>query len=115
MSKSIIYYNPKCSKCRQTKSILDEKKIDTTVIDYLNTVITAEDLKHIISMGISAKNLVRSNQDEWPHTGLDLDTATDEEIINAIIQFPILLQRPIVLINDKAVISRPPEKVLEIL
>ena len=110
-----IYYNPNCSKCRQTKSILEEKNIDADVVEYLNTTPTKEELTHIISLGISAKDMIRTGQDEWAQTGLDIETASDDDLINAIIQYPILLQRPIVLANGKAVIARPAEKVLEIL
>ena len=59
--------------------------------------------------------MIRTGQDEWTQTGLDIETASDDDLINAIIQYPILLQRPIVLANGKAVIARPAEKVLEIL
>ena len=107
-----IYINP---KCRQTKSILDEKNIDIDIIEYLNNTPTKEELTHIISLGIPAKDLIRTGEDEWSQTGLDIGTASDDDLINAIIQHPILLQRPIVIANGKAVIARPPEKVFEIL
>ncbi len=110
-----IYYNPNCSKCRQTKSILDEKNINAEVVEYLNTPISREDLAHIISLGVPAKELVRTGEEAWSQTGLDIETASDDDLINAIIAHPILLQRPIVIANGKAVIARPPEKVLEVL
>lgn len=115
MNVNKIYYNPNCSKCRQSKSILDEKNIDTEVIEYLNTTPTQEELSHIISLGIPAKHMIRTGENEWAQTGLDIETASDDDLINAIIQHPILLQRPIVLANGKAVIARPPEKVLEVI
>ena len=115
MSDNTIYFNPNCSKCRQTKSILEEKSINAEVIEYLNTTPTKEELTHIISLGISAKDLIRTGEDEWSQTGLDIETASDDDLINAIIQYPILLQRPIVMTNGKAVIARPPEKVFDIL
>ena len=115
MSNTTIYYNPKCSKCRQTKSLLEEKNIDADIVEYLNTTPTKEELTHIISLGIHAKDLIRTGEDEWSQTGLDIETASDDDLINALIQYPILLQRPIVITNGKAVIARPPEKVLEIL
>ena len=115
MSQAKIYFNPNCSKCRQTKSILEEKNIDTDIIEYLNNTPTKEELTHIINLGIYAKDLIRTGEDEWSQTGLDIETASDDDLINAIIQTPILLQRPIVIANCKAVIARPPERVLEIL
>ncbi len=113
--QTTIYYNQDCSKCRQTKSLLKEKNINTDIIEYLNNTLSKEELTHIIGLGIPAKDLIRPFEDEWEKTGLDIETASDDELINAIIQYPILLQRPIVLANGKAVIARPPEKVLEIL
>ena len=115
MTNVTIYHNPKCSKCRQTKSILEEKNIDPDFVEYLSTTPTKEDLTHIISLGINVKELIRTGENEWSQTGLNIETASDEDLINAIIQYPILLQRPIVLANGKAVIARPAEKVLEIL
>ena len=115
MNNLKIYYNPSCSKCRQTKSILEEKNLNTEFIEYLNTTPTKDDITHIISLGVSAKDMIRTGEYEWAETGLDIETASDGDLVDAIIQYPILLQRPIVLANGKAVIARPPEKVLEIL
>ena len=115
MINASFYYNPNCSKCRQTMSILGENKISPNIIEYLSTPITKEDLTEIIALGIHAKDLIRTDEDEWMTTGLNIETSSDNELINAIIQHPILLQRPIVIANGKAVIARPPEKVLEIL
>ena len=113
--KNTIYFNPNCSKCRQTKLLLDEKNINVDFFEYLSTTPIKEDLNYIISLGISAKELIRTGENEWSQTELDIETASDVDLINAIIQQPILLQRPIVIANGKAVIARPPEKVLEIL
>jgi len=95
--------------------MLEEKNIDPDIIEYLDSPPSKEELTNIISLGIAAKDLIRTGEDEWKNTGLDIKTASDDDLINAIIQHPILLQRPIVIANGKAVIARPPEKVLEIL
>ncbi len=110
-----IYLNPKCSKCRQTMALLDNKNIKPNVIEYIDSSISKDELNNIIALGIPTKDLIRTGEDEWKNTGLDIETASDDDLINAIIQYPILLQRPIVIANGKAVIARPPEKVLEIL
>jgi|TARA_B110000240_G_C13453627_1_gene433630 arsenate reductase len=115
MTNTILYYNANCSKCRTTKALLDERNILPVIINYLNSPFTADDFSHITSLGIPAKNLIRTGEDEWKSTGLNIETASDDDLINAIFQHPILLQRPIVIANGKAVIARPPEKVLEIL
>ena len=69
----------------------------------------------IINLGVAAKDLIRTHEQKWLQTGLNIETAADDDLINAIIQYPVLLQRPIVVTNGKAVIARPPERVLEIL
>ena len=115
MTNSTIYFNPRCSKCRQTITLLDNKEISTNVIEYLENTPSIKELTNIIALGIPAKDLIRTGEDEWSQTGLDIETASDDDLINAIIQFPILLQRPIVIANGKAIIARPPERVLEIL
>ncbi len=114
-AETIIYYNQACSKCRQTTALLKENNIEPKAIEYLNTQPTREELASIIALGIPAKDLIRTGENEWKNTGLDIETASDDDVINAIIQHPILLQRPIVIANGKAVIARPPEKVLGIL
>lgn len=115
MSNVNIYFNPKCTKCNLTKALLEEKNIQPDVIQYLDSPPSKDELTHIISLGIPAKDLVRTHEDEWRASGLDIETASDDEIINTIIENPIILQRPIVIANGKAAIGRPPEKVLEIL
>jgi arsenate reductase len=116
MLKITIYYNPDCSKCRQTLKLINSKvDDDIQLIKYLDSQLTSDELNHITSMGIAAKDLIRTHEQEWKTLGLDIDESTTEELINAIISYPSLLQRPIVLANDKAVIARPPEKVLDIL
>ena len=113
--KITIYYNPDCSKCRQTLELINSKTHDVQLIEYLDSHLTRDELTHIISLGIAAKDLIRTNEDEWKKMGLNIDECTPEELISTIISHPSILQRPIVLANDKATIARPPEKVLDIL
>ena len=115
MKNTTIYFNPSCSKCNLTKALLEENNLQPDVIKYLDSPPSKDELTHIISLGIPAIDLVRTHEDEWKASGLDIKSASDDEIINAIIENPIILQRPIVITNGKAVIGRPPEKVLEIL
>ena len=115
MTQITVYHNPKCSKCRQTSVLFEENNISPNVIEYLNSPLSNKELTHIVGLGIPTRDLIRTGEDEWKNTGLDIETALDDELIKAIIQHPILLQRPIVIANGKAVIARPPEKVLEIL
>ncbi len=115
MKNYTIYFNPSCTKCNKTLSLLNENNISADIIEYLGSPPSIEELTHIISLGIPTKDLVRTHEDEWKSSGLNIETATDDEIMNAIIENPIILQRPIVIANGKATIGRPPEKVLEIL
>ena len=110
-----VYFNPRCSKCRQTMALLEEKNVKPEVIEYLQSPPSKEELTHIIGLGIPARDLIRTNEDEWEALGLDIESASDGDLINAIISAPKILQRPIVISNGKATLGRPPEKVLDIL
>ena len=115
MSKVTIYYNPRCSKCRQSLELVKKQTTNIMIIEYLGSPPTPGQLTHIISLGIQAKDLIRTNEDEWKQLALDIDSCSNEELINAITNHPKIMQRPIVLANGKAIIARPPEKAMEIL
>ena len=113
--QTIIYYNPKCSKCRKTLDLLNDKGTTPEVIEYLNDTPSIAELKQIITqLGITASQLIRKKESAYQDAGLN-ESSSEDEILNAMVQFPILIERPIVIHNDKATIGRPPEKVLEIL
>ncbi len=112
--KIIIYHNPSCSKSRAVLSILNSKGVEFDLIDYIKKPPNQAILKKILyKMGGNATHLLRTNEIEYQDLGLK--NATDEEILDAITSNPILLQRPIVVSATKAIIGRPPERVLEIL
>ena len=112
----IIYHNPRCSKSRQTLAILEDKGMNVDVIEYLQTPPDAATLKTLINkLGITAKDLLRKGEDEFKQAGLDKENITDEEIIQAMVKYPKLIERPIVVYKDKAALGRPPENVLAIL
>ena len=112
-----IYHNPRCSKSRQTLELLHEKGIDVSVIEYLNTPPSKSELENIISLlGIEARALLRTTQEEYKLAGLDDHSKSDDEIINAMIAYPILIERPIVIKNGtSAAIGRPPQAVLKLI
>ena len=113
--KTTIYFNPKCSKCRMTLELLNDNDTDPEVIEYLEVVPSKLDLKNIlILLGIPADQLLRKHESAYQEAGL-CDSSSEEEILDAMIKFPILIERPVVVHNGKAAIGRPPEKVLEIL
>ena len=111
-----IYHNPKCSKSRQTLELLKENGITPTIIEYLKTPPTTETLKAILGqLGISPRDLMRKKEDAYAEFKLDNPSLSDDALIDAMIQHPILIERPIVLANGKAALGRPPEQVLDIL
>ena len=110
-----IYHNPRCSKSRQTLAIIEEKGADVEIIRYLEDIPTKEELAAIISkLGIKPIQLVRKNEKDWKENFKDKDLS-DEEIIEAMSSFPKLIERPVVIKDNKAVLGRPPENVLELL
>ncbi len=114
-NQTVIYYNPKCSKCRMTLKLLNERGSEPEVIEYLNDVPSKSELKDILrQLGISADRLLRKKETAYQEAGLS-KVSTEDEILNAMIEYPILIERPIVIHNGKAAIGRPPESVLEIL
>jgi arsenate reductase len=112
----VIYHNPRCSKSRETLQILKHNNFTPTVIEYLDEPPTRQELKVIIEMlGVSARDLLRTGEQIYQDAELDNGALSEDEIIAAICAHPILLQRPIVVSGERAVIGRPPAKVLEII
>jgi len=111
-----IYHNPRCSKSRQTLQLLSDNGEEPEVIEYLKTTPDAETIKSILKkLGISARQLLRTKEAEYKSAGLDNMDLSDDEIIAAMIKYPKLIERPIVVKGDQAMIGRPPENILKIL
>ena len=111
-----IYFNPKCSKCRLGIEILEKEGQHAEVIVYLNTPPDAETLESILDMlGMEPRDLMRKHEKEYAEAGLDNPDLSREQLISAMIEYPRLIERPIVIKNGKAIIGRPPEKILDIL
>ena len=109
-----IYHNPRCSKSRQTLAILEEKKVDLQVIDYLTTPPSKAALKRILGMlGMKAVDIIRKK--EARDAGLDITQMSEAALIEAMVSHPIIIERPIVVSGDKAVMGRPPANVLTII
>jgi len=117
MSQKVrIYHNPNCTKCRLTMGILDDKGIDTTVVEYLNTPPNKDELSEVLDLlDLEPRELMRKHEAPYTENNLDDAALTREQLIQAMIDHPILIERPIVINGNKATIGRPPEKVLEIL
>lgn len=111
-----IFHNPRCSKSRQTLQLLGEQHIEPEIIEYLKTPPSREQLNAILQMlGLEPRQLMRTKEPEYKELGLDDDRLSREQLIDAMVATPKLIERPIVIHNGKAVIGRPPEKVLDIL
>jgi arsenate reductase (glutaredoxin) len=111
-----IYHNPKCSKSRQTLELLGAKGIPPTIIEYIKIPPTAEKLKEILSqLGITPRELMRKKEDIYKELDLGNPSLSDKDLIDLMVEHPILIERPIVIANGKAAIGRPPEHVLDIL
>lgn len=111
-----IYHNPRCSKSRQTLALLQQKGLDVEVIEYLKKAPSTAELTQIIAaLNISPRELLRSKESEYRQAGLDNKQLTNGEIIAKMVQFPKVIERPIVVNGKQAAIGRPPESVLDIL
>ena len=111
-----IYHNPRCSKSRQTLQLLKEHNIEPEVVEYLNTPPDKTTLRKILKhLGLSPRDLMRRKENEYRENHLDDPTLTDDQLIDAMIKHPKLIERPIVVTAKGAAIGRPPEKVLEVL
>jgi len=111
-----IYHNPRCSKCRLTMELLEEANISPDVVKYLETPPNREELQEILKMlNMSPRELMRTHEAEYKDNQLDNKALSDDELINAMIAHPILIERPIVVSNGRAVIGRPPVNVKTIL
>ncbi len=109
-----IYHNPRCSKSRQTLAILEEKKVDHDVVEYLSAPPSKAELKRIIGMlGVKPAEIVRKK--EAREAGLNDPDMDDDALIEAMAANPIVIERPIVVNNGKAALGRPPESVVDIL
>ncbi len=116
MSKITIYHNPRCSKSRQTLALLQEQGIEPDIIDYLATPPSKSRLKAMLKMlSFEPRDLMRKQEDDYKALKLANESLSKEQLIEAMIAHPKLIERPIVVNGDKAAIGRPPESVLSIL
>ena len=111
-----IYHNPKCSKSRQTLELLVKQGIKPVINEYLKIPPTAEKIKEILKkLGYTPRDLMRKKEGAYTEHNLDNPSLSGDDLIEFMIKHPVLIERPIVLANEKAAIGRPPEQVLEIL
>jgi len=111
----IIYHNPRCTKSRETLALLEKKKAKSQIIEYLKTPPTATELKSFLKkLGLSVQDIIRKKEPLFIEKFKD-KKLSDEKWIEVLVKNPVLIERPIVVKGNKAVIGRPPENVLELL
>lgn len=111
-----IYHNPRCSKSRQALSLLEARGIKTDIVLYLESPPDVKTLKSVLKkLGITARELLRKGEDEYKQLKLDNTALTESDLVSAMCAHPRLIERPIVINGNLAVIGRPPENILAIL
>ncbi|WPC03930.1 arsenate reductase (glutaredoxin) [Pseudomonas benzenivorans] len=116
MTDLTLYHNPRCSKSRGALQLLEERGLSPTIVRYLETPPSAAQLQALLDkLGIGARQLLRSGEEEYRTLNLADAGLSEAQLIEAMVSHPKLIERPILIAGDKAVIGRPPEKVLELL
>ena len=113
--KITIYHNPRWGKSRDSVRILEENNLEFTTVEYLKTPISRDGIVDILDMlDVPTIDLIRKTEKEYTENDIS-SIDNDEELIDMIVKFPKLMQRPIIVADQKAVIGRPPENILDIL
>ncbi len=116
MTGYVLYHNPRCSKSRSALELLQERGIEPQVVRYLDTPPDAATLRTLVrKLGIRPRELLRTGEEEYRSLGLADESVGDDAIIEAMAAHPRLIERPILMRDERAVIGRPPERVLELL
>ena len=112
-----IYHNPRCTKSRATLAMLEERGLEPTVVEYLQNPPDAATLRRVLrALGMGPRGILRTGEDAYRELGLADPSLDDDALIDALVAHPILIERPIVVIDGaRAAIGRPPENVLAIL
>ena len=111
-----IYHNPRCSKSRQTLALLEDNGVEPEVVLYLEDTPDAATLKTLLKkLGLKPRDLLRTGEDVYKQLGLADPALSDAAIVNAMVAHPKLIERPIVVKGQRAVLGRPPENVLELI
>ena len=116
MNKLIIYHNPRCSKSRQSLQIIKDHGMKPTIVEYLKTPLDKFELENISRLlNKRPKEFVRKNETDFKENNINDIIENDTELINKMVNFPKIIERPIITSGDKAVIGRPPENVLKLI
>ncbi|SDR85367.1 arsenate reductase [Halopseudomonas litoralis] len=115
MSRVRIYHNPRCSKSRQALALLEQQGDELEVIHYIDTPPDSATLSALLQqLGLTARELIRKGEDTYKELNLANPELSEAELVQAMVDYPRLIERPIVIRDGKAIIARPPEKILEL-
>jgi arsenate reductase len=116
MSKYKIFHNPRCSKSRQTLQILKEHDCEVEIINYLETDLDVSLIKDVLKkLSLKPRDILRTSEQDFKDNNLKEDNLSDDDLIEYMIKYPKLIERPIVIKGHTAVLGRPPENILELL
>lgn len=117
MKNNVIYHNPRCTKSRQTLKLAEDNNLGLEMIDYLEDPPSAEELDDICTkLGVEPQYIIRTGEKLFTELGLSInDKKTRRRWLEILSENPRLIERPIVIYNNKAVIGRPPENILQII
>ena len=111
-----IYHNPRCSKSRQALALLEERALSPAVVKYLETPLDKQALKDLLTkLQVNVRDIIRTSEKPYKENQLNDIALSDDQLLDAIATYPELLQRPIVVKDDQAIIGRPPENVLTLI
>jgi arsenate reductase len=111
-----IYHNTRCSKSRATVAILEQNDVDFEIVNYLDEPPSETELKDILKdLGMTARELMRRGESKYKELGLSDKSLSEKELINSMLEFPILIERPIVRTEKGVAIGRPPENIIAII
>jgi len=111
-----IFHNPRCSKSRQTLQLLEDNNVQPEIIEYLKQAPNKAELESVLNLlGMTPRELMRKGESVYKELNLADESLSKEQLLAAMLENPILIERPIVLANGKAAIGRPPESVLDII
>lgn len=115
MSKVCIYHNPRCSKSRQALTLLEQQGEELEIIEYIDNPLDSAALSELLTqLGMSARELIRKGEDTYRELNLANPDLSEAELVQAMVDYPRLIERPIVIRDGKAIVARPPERVLEL-
>ena len=116
MSSITIWHNPRCSKSRQTLQLILDRGIEPTIVEYLNSPPSKAELTNALkALGIEPRDLMRNKELPYKELSLADEGLTRAELVTAMVEHPVLIERPVVFGGTRAIVGRPPENVLELL